>query len=59
MIKKFKELNVGDKFVYAGTEYIKMAPVKVSCCRSVNVHVAGNTSQRTFLNPDVEVKVNA
>ena len=59
MLKKLKELKVGDQFTYAGTQYVKMNPVKVSCCRSVNMHVVGNTAQRTFLNPDVEVTVNA
>lgn len=59
MNKKFSELNNGDKFEVAGTTYVKIQAVKVSCCRSVNAHVADKPSQRTFFNPGVTVKVNA
>lgn len=59
MNKTFGELNVGDRFVLAGTTYVKIQAVKVSCCRSVNAQVADKPSQRTFINPGVTVQVNA
>ncbi len=59
MEKAFKDLNVGDIFTINNANYVKVAEVKVSCCRSVNAHVVGSPAQRTFFPPGTPVQVNA
>jgi len=53
---KFKEVAVGQKFTLNDIEYVKINPVKVSCCRSV---VAKNTTtgESIDVNQDQEVAV--
>lgn len=62
MIKKeFKDLSVNDQFTVNNIKYIKISEVKVSCCRSVNCHVSGKQTERTFFAPStiVEIEGNA
>jgi len=56
MIKKFNELENGQKFTFNGIEYEKMAAVKVSCCRSINAKNISNEQQQTFIAPNQEVE---
>lgn len=58
MTKKFSELADGTKFTYNGTEYEKIAAVKISCCKSINAKASANDAQRIFLAPNTEVEVN-
>lgn len=57
MIKKFSELENGTKFTFNGTEYEKIAAVKVSCCKSINAKSTANAKQRVFIVPAAEVEV--
>ncbi len=59
MQKTFKELNLGDKFTVNNVEYVKIAEVKVSCCRSINAQAANDPNQRTFFAQGTTVEINA
>jgi hypothetical protein len=59
MIKTFSELENGTKFVYKGTEYEKVAQVKISCCKNINAQSTANAKIRTFIAPKAEVEVNS
>lgn len=55
---QFHTLAVGTKFTHEGVEYIKIEPVRVSCCRSLNAAVAANPQSQTFIVPVTEVEIN-
>lgn len=58
MIKKeFKDLLVNEEFVVNNVKYTKINEVKISCCRSVNCHVHGKQTERTFFAPSTQVEV--
>ncbi len=57
MQKEFKEVNVNETFSVNGKQYVKVNPVKVSCCRSVNCHAVNSPKDRTFLQPNSKVEV--
>lgn len=57
--KAFSEVGVGTKFSVNGLEYIKVDTVRVSCCQSINAHLADNPSARVFFQDSVVVTVNA
>lgn len=60
MVEKiFAEVPLGSKFTVNGLEYVKTETVKVSCCQSINAHLADNTSARVFFQDNVVVTVNA
>lgn len=59
MQKTFKDVEVGATFKVNNVEYVKMADVKVSCCKVINAHILGQTNQRTFFNPGTVVEINA
>lgn len=57
MTKKFSELANGEKFVINQKEYEKVAPVKVSCCKTINAVLTTNAKTRIFLQPNAEVEI--
>jgi hypothetical protein len=59
MQKSFKDLILGETFKMNNVDYIKVAEVKVSCCKSINAHIVGDPNQRTFFPPGTPVEVNA
>jgi len=59
MQKKFSELNVGDKFVVNGTEYVKVATVRISCCQSMNAHASENINDKKMFSDETVVVINA
>lgn len=58
MKKQFKDLVEGEIFKHNNLEYKKIASVKVSCCRSINAEDTTNSSNKTFIQPLVEVETN-
>jgi hypothetical protein len=56
MIKKFSELENGEKFKVKEIEYEKIAAVKISCCRSINAKNTSNEQQQIFVTPNQEVE---
>jgi hypothetical protein len=57
--KTFAEIPLGSRFTVNGLDYVKTETVKVSCCQSINAHLADNTSARVFFQDSVMVTVNA
>lgn len=57
--KLFQELNVGDRFIFNGQEFIKTEDVRVSCCRSVNAKAASDSNNVVYIQPSTTVNVNA
>ena len=58
MNKLFKDVVEGEVFKHSNLEYKKIAQVKISCCRSINAEETTNASNRTFIQPNIEVEVN-
>lgn len=56
--KKFKDLSVGDTFIFNNVEYTRIADEKISCCRSNNAVLNDETKKKTFIQPLSEVQVN-
>lgn len=55
---KFSELAVGQKFTSNGTEYTKIEPQKVSCCKTLNaINLSDN--HKVMIKPDTEVEAVA
>lgn len=56
---QFKDLNVGDKFILNGTEYIRIPDKKVSCCKIFNATNAANPQETIQVKPlTTQVSVN-
>lgn len=54
---RFKSLAIGEKFRYNDMVWIKVHPVKKSCCKVLyNAHVDGNLDVRQVFQPEVEVE---
>ena len=58
MNKEFGELVVGDRFILNGSEFVKTAEVRVTCCRSVNCQSVSNPAETTFVQVNTVVTVN-
>jgi hypothetical protein len=58
MEKPFGEVAVGENFIVNDSEYTKVNTVKVSCCQSINAHLADNTNSRVFFTDNLMVVVN-
>lgn len=56
--KKFAELADETVFTINGTEYKKVAPVRISCCKTINALNTSNASNNTFIQPTTDVEVN-
>jgi hypothetical protein len=60
MVEKiFVEVPVGTKFMVNGLEYIKTETVKVTCCQSINAHLADNATARVFFQDTIMVTTDA
>ena len=54
----FKNLAIGDKFTFDNQVWIKVTPVKKSCCKIIfNAHVDGNKDIKKVFNSEQEVIV--
>lgn len=58
VIKDFKDLADGTVFKYNNAEYQKMAPVKVSCCTTLNAISTGEPKNKIMVRPLEKVEVN-
>lgn len=59
MNKTFGELSNGDRFSLNGKEYVKIAEVRVSCCRRINAQSINNSNERILVQASTTVTVNA
>lgn len=54
----FKNLAIGDRFTFENQVWIKVTPVKRSCCKIIfNAHVDGNKDIKKVFNSEQEVTV--
>lgn len=54
----FKNLAIGDRFTFENQVWIKVTPVKKSCCKIIfNAHVDGNKDIKKVFNSEQEVTV--
>lgn len=54
----FKNLAIGDRFTFENQLWIKVTPVKRSCCKIIfNAHVDGNKDIKKVFNSEQEVTV--
>jgi hypothetical protein len=54
----FKNLAIGDRFTFENQLWIKVTPVKKSCCKIIfNAHVDGNKDIKKVFNSEQEVTV--
>lgn len=54
----FKNLAIGDRFTFENQLWIKVTPVKRSCCKTIfNAHVDGNKDIKKVFNSEQEVTV--
>lgn len=58
MKKQFKDLAVEEKFIHNDIEYIKINPIRVSCCKSLNAQQVADVNNKIFIQPLIEVNVN-
>lgn len=56
--KQFKDVVVGEKFMYNGLEYERTADVRVSCCKILNAVSTTNPNAKIQIQPLKEVQVN-
>jgi hypothetical protein len=58
MVKKMKDVVIGEKFSSAGREYIKTQEYKVSCCKTINCEVIGDSNNKSYFSSEMDVEVN-
>jgi hypothetical protein len=58
MLKKMKDVVIGEKFSMAGTEYIKIQEYRVSCCKIINCEVIGDPGNKSYFSSEMDVEVN-
>ena len=58
MNKTFAQLTNGARFSLNGNSYIKVQEVKVSCCKTVNAHLASDPNNRIYIRPETTVIVD-
>jgi hypothetical protein len=56
--KKFMDLQVGDKFVHGGIEYVKIPDERVSCCHVNNSQQLNDPNTKIQVTPITEVQVS-
>lgn len=57
--KQFKDLSVGDRFIYNGIEYERIADMRISCCKTLNAVCTSDPNNKIQVQPLKEVQVNA
>jgi hypothetical protein len=56
--KQFKDVTVGDKFLYNGIEYVRITDERVSCCHVKNAASVQDPNQKIQVQPLSEVEIN-
>jgi hypothetical protein len=59
MNKNFNELHNGDRFTFNSKEYVKIAELRISCCRTINAQAIENSNDRIYIQPNTVVTINA
>jgi hypothetical protein len=58
LTKTLDQVAAGEIFKVNNINYVKIAEVRVSCCRTVNCHVLEDSNQRTFFPGNTVVETN-
>jgi hypothetical protein len=58
VLKKFIDVQIGDKFTLNGIEYIKIPDERISCCHVNNASQANDTNTKIQVIPITEVEIN-
>lgn len=58
MNKTFGQLSEGTRFSLNNNVYIKIREVKITCCKTVNAHLASDPNNRTYIRPETTVIIN-
>jgi len=58
MQKLLSDVPVNAVFVVNGIQYKKVDEVKVSCCKSINAEVVGDTNNKTYFPGNTLVDTN-
>jgi hypothetical protein len=56
--KYFRDIAVGQRFTYAGIEYLRTEVNRISCCKATNAQAVGNPSQQNYFSDDTRVQFN-
>lgn len=56
--KTLDQVAVGENFRVNNIEYTKIQEVRVSCCKSINCHVATDANQKTYFPANTVVETN-
>lgn len=57
MNKQFKDLLVGEKFIYNDEIYTKTEPESISCCKTLNA-IKDSNNEKVMITPLQEVTTN-
>ena len=55
-MKQFKDIAVGESFVFNGIQYNKVTEQKISCCKAINAVASDNAANRVFVQPNIQVE---
>jgi hypothetical protein len=56
--KYFRDIAVGQRFLYGSVEYVRTEVNRISCCKATNAQAVGNPGQQTYFSDDTMVKLN-
>lgn len=57
-LKKFIDVQIGQKFTLNGIEYVKIPDERVSCCHVNNASQVNDTNTKIQVIPITEVEIN-
>jgi len=57
-IKKFVDVQVGEKFTLNGIEYVKIPDERINCCKVNNASQTNDVGTKIQVIPITEVEVN-
>ena len=55
MNKTFGELSNGEKFSLNGKEYVKVAEVRISCCKRINAQAVSNANDKILVQKNNKI----
>lgn len=54
----FKDLTEGAEFVYNSVRYKKIAPMKVSCCQTLNAESLDDSRKKIMVRPLEKIEID-
>lgn len=56
--KDFRDIGVGQRFIYNNIEYIRTQENRISCCKVTNAQAVTNSDNQTYFSDDTKVHFN-